>query len=78
MTGNTGTKRKNILKDTKSEPALKALKKNDIIIQCHALQKKYEALEKQNAILLQEKKNDVESINLLEETVKILEKNFLG
>ena len=74
MTGNTGTKRKNILKDTKSEPALKALKKNDIIIQFHALQKKYEALEKQNAILLQEKKNDVESINLS----RFWRKNLLG
>ena len=73
MTGNTGTKRKNVSKDTKTEPAMKALKKNDIIIQFQALQKKYDALERQNAIFLQEKNNHVESIHLLEETVKILE-----
>ena len=52
---------------------MKALKKNDIIIQFEALQEKYDALEKHNNILLQEKHDDMESIHLLEETVKILE-----
>ena len=72
----TGAKRKNDSSaDTKIEPALKALKKNDIIIQFKALQQKYEAVEEKNKILLQEKKNDTEAIILLEETVKLLEKN---
>ena len=73
MTGNTRTKRKNNSHDLKTEPALKALKKSDIIIQFEALQKKYDALEKQNEVLLQEKSDHIESIHLLEETVKILE-----
>ena len=73
MTGNTRTKRKNNSHDLKTEHALKALKKSDIIIQFEALKKKYDALEKQNVVLLQEKTEHMESIHLLEETVKILE-----
>ena len=73
MPGNTRTKRKNNSHDLKTEPALKAFKKSDIINQYEALQKKYDALEKQNEILLKEKIDHVESIHLLEETVKILE-----
>ena len=38
--------------DIKMQPAMKALKKNDIIIQVKALQKKYEALEEKNKILI--------------------------
>ena len=52
---------------------MKALKKNDIIIQYKALQQKYEFLEVQNKLLLEEKKNNLEAIVLLEETVTILE-----
>ena len=52
---------------------MKALKKSDIIIQFEAIQKKYDALEKQNEILLHEKTDHMESIHLLEATVKILE-----
>ena len=66
-------KRKNESADVKIEPALKALKKNDIILQFKALQDKYDTLNEQNKILLQEKNNHVEAIILLEETVKILE-----
>ena len=73
-TGNQRTKRKQESLDVKIEPARKALKKNDLIIQFKDLQQKYEKLEKQNMILLQEKENCTESILLLEETVKILEK----
>ena len=71
-TGNPRIKRKND-SDNKIEPAMKALKKNDIIIQFKALQQKYESLEKQNNLLLEEKKNHLEAIVLLEETVKILD-----
>ena len=73
MTGNARTKRKNHSHDLKTEPALKALKNNNIIIPFEALQEKYDALEKHNDILLQEKNDDMESIRLLEETVKIVE-----
>ena len=72
-TANTRTKRKNESTDIKTEPALKALKKNDIIIHFKTLQDKYEALENQNKILMEEQKNHVEAILLLEETVKVLE-----
>ena len=51
-TGNTRPKRKNDSSDTKIEPAMKALKKNDIILQFKALQHKYEAVEEQNKIIL--------------------------
>ena len=69
----TTYKRKNESSDAKIEPAMKALKKNDIIIQFKALQNRYDALEEQNRILLQEKSNHTEAIILLEETVSILE-----
>ena len=72
-TGNQRTKRKQESVDVKTEPAMKAMKKNDLIIQFKDLQQKYEKMEKQNMILLQEKENHTESILLLEETVKILE-----
>ena len=73
-TTNTKGKRKNEASDVKIEPAMKALKKNDLILQFRALQEKYKAIEDQNTILLQEKKNHIEAILLLEETVIILEK----
>ena len=75
-TGNVRNKRKNDASNTdvKIEPAMKALKKNDIILQFQVLQQKYEALEKQNDALLKEQKTHIESILLLEETVKVLEK----
>ena len=53
---------------------MKALKKNDLIEQFKALQLRYKALEEQNLALLQDKKNNVEAIVLLEETVNLLEK----
>lgn len=68
------TKRKNEFTDGKVEPAVKALKKQDIIVQFKALQDKYESLEKHTKILEEEKKKHIESILLLEETIKILEK----
>ena len=78
--GNQRVKRKNTFSDTKIEPNLKALKKEDIIAQFDALKAKFEILEKKNNLI--EKKNislekdnkiHIEAINLLEETVKILE-----
>ena len=56
-TANTRCKRKNKTIDIKIEPAMKALKKNDIIIQFKAHQKKYEDLEEQNKSLILENKN---------------------
>ena len=69
-TGNQRTKRKQDSVDVKIEPAMKAMKKNDLIIQFKDLQLKYKKLEEQKMIVLQEKENHTESILLLEETVK--------
>jgi hypothetical protein len=73
VTVNQKAKRKNKSTDLKIEPAMKALKKDDIILQYNALLEKFEAMKDQNMLLLQEKTNHVEAILLLEETVKILE-----
>ena len=72
--GNPRVKRKNVSNETKAEPAKKALKKNDILLQLQALQAKHKALEEENSILIQERKTNIESILMLEETVKLLER----
>ena len=66
-------KRKNDSKEVKLEPAKKALKKNDLLIQYKNLQQKYDALEQEHKILVQDKKENIEAILMLEETVKLLE-----
>ena len=53
--GNQRVKRKNIFSDTKSEPNMKALKKEDIIAQFDALKAKFDILKKKNIFLV--KKN---------------------
>ena len=52
---------------------MKALKKDDIIARFIALQSNYNNLVKQNRSLEEEKKVHLEAIQLLEETVKVLE-----
>ena len=52
---------------------MKALKKNDIILHDITLQSKYDALQEENTSLICEKKDNIEAILLLEETVKLLE-----
>ena len=78
---NQRAKRKNEFFDVKSEPNMKALKKEDIIARFSALHANYKILENKNLDLEKkninlEEENQVhkEAINLLEETVKILEK----
>ena len=73
-------KRKNEFSDSKNEPNLKALKKEDIIAhytalqtKCNSLEIKILELEKKNKTLEEENRTDKEAIDLLEETVKILE-----
>ena len=66
-------KRKNESNEVKIEPNMKALKKNDILIQYAALQNKCECLVEQNKVLIEEKNIHVEAILLLKETVKLLE-----
>jgi hypothetical protein len=68
-------KRKN-LHETKSEPPKKALKKNELLIQSQALEKKCEFLEDKNKSLIEEQTKNVEAIQLLEETVNLLEVNI--
>ena len=53
----------------KSEPNMKALKKEYIIVQFNALQAKFNIIEKKNIDLELEKKSHIEAINLLEETI---------
>ena len=71
--GNQRLKRKNNFPDTKMEPNLKALKKEDIISHFNTLQANFNILEKKNVDLEKKNKTHIEAISLLEETVKILE-----
>ena len=78
--GNQRIKRKNAFSDTKIEPNMKILKKEDIISQFNALQAKFDILEKNNIVLENKNKSlekenltHIEAIRLLEETVNILE-----
>ena len=78
---NQRVKRKNNFLDAKIEPNMKALKKEDIIAQFNALQANYDILQNKNIVLEKkiealenENKTHIEAIYLLEETVKILEK----
>ena len=71
--GNQRLKRKNNFPDTKMEPNLKALKKEDIIAHFNTLQANFNNLEKKNKDLEEENKTHIEAISLLEETVKILQ-----
>ena len=66
-------KRKNESNEVKIEPKMKALKKNDILVQFAALKLKYIILEKENRDLIEDKENNIEAIILLQETVKLLE-----
>ena len=77
---NYRVKRKNEFSDFKNEPNLKALKKDDTIVHFTAFQTTYNIweikileLEKKNKHLEEEKRTDKEAIDLLEETVKVLE-----
>ena len=60
------SKRKNDFMDIKTEPAMKALKKQDLLLQYKALQASYEKL-------ILENEKQLEAIALLEETVQLLE-----
>ena len=71
--GSNKMKRKHESNEVKIEPKMKALKKNDILVQFAALKLRYEVLEKENRDLIEDKKKDIEVIILLEETVKLLE-----
>ena len=75
MTSSGGPRlqRKNENLDKKTEPARKALKKNEILLQFDALQQKYLKLEAEHQVLLQEKERFIEAISLLEETIQVLE-----
>ena len=77
---NQRAKRKNEFPDTKNEPNMKVLKKEDIIAHYSALQANYKilenknlALENRNKTLEEENKVNKEAIDLLEETVKVLD-----
>ena len=69
----THLKRKNGNVETKAEPARKNLKKADLLINFDVLEKKYLELESKYTALVKEKESCNETINLLEETIKVLE-----
>jgi len=73
MTG----KRKNEFHDLKTEPALKALKKQELVTEYKVLQNKFQEVLKNNKILEAQNKTHLESIVLLEETVNLLEKRTI-
>ena len=60
-----GVKRKNESNQVKIEPKMKALKKNDNLVQFAALKLKYIILEKENRDLIEDKENNIEAIILL-------------
>ena len=81
--GNTRMEKRKNPHETKSEPPKKALKKNELLIQhkalekkCEALEKKCEALKNENKFLSDAEEFFFESIHLLEETVNLLELNI--
>ena len=67
-------KRKNGSFETKTEPARKALKKAELLIQFDALEQKYLQMESSYKAVLKEKETLLEAINLLEETVQVLQR----
>ena len=69
-------KRKNNVSEVKSEPPKKALKKNEILAEYKNLREKFEILQKEHELLLENQKTNVEAICLLEETVIILENSL--
>ena len=75
MTYTRVEKRKNNITETKMEPPKKALKKNEVIAQYKALQEKFQILQEQNRVLLENEQKNIEAISLLEGTVNILEEN---
>ena len=66
-------KRKNNVNEVKTEPPKKALKKNEIMAEFKTLKEKFENLQEENRILKDNQMNNIEAINLLEETISVLE-----
>ena len=66
-------KRKNNAIEVKNEPPKKALKKNEIIAEFNILKDKFENLQEEKRVLLENQKTHIEAISLLEETVTVLE-----
>ena len=71
-------KRKNNSVETKIEPVRKALKKNELLVQFNVLEKKYETLEREHNLLIQQEQKNLEAISMLEETVQLLENVAAG
>jgi len=73
MSNTRAEKRKNNATGVKVEPPKKALKKNEVLAQYKALQEKFTDLQVENKLLIENQNKNIEAINLLEETVSILE-----
>ena len=66
-------KRKNVTIEVKAEPEKKILKKSDLLLEYHALQQKFDAQEEKYNILDEDNATHMDAIEMLEETVKLLE-----
>ena len=73
MNNSRVVKRKGNASVAKIEPPKKALKKNELIDQAHALQEELTNLKEENRILSENQKKHIEAIHLLEETVTVLQ-----
>ena len=85
MNNSRVVKRKVNATGTKNEPPQKALKKAEVLEQFHSLQVKFDTLKEENRILIENQKSienrilmenqnkHIEAINLLEETVMVLQ-----
>ena len=73
MANTRAEKRKNNTTGSKIEPPAKALKKHEVLAQYKALQESFNELQSQNKILMENEKKNIEVINLLEETIGVLE-----
>ena len=73
MNNSRVAKRKVNASVAKIEPPKKALKKNELVEQAHALQKELINLKEVNRILTENQKKHIQTIHLLEETVTVLQ-----
>ena len=73
MNNSRVVKRKGNASVAKIEPPKKAVKKNELIDQAHALQEELTNLKEENRILIENQKKHIEAIHLLEETVTVLQ-----
>ena len=71
-------KRKNSTMEAKIEPPLKTMKKNELLSEYKSLLKKFEVLQDENKVLLENQKTNLEAINILEEKILVMENHMVS